>query len=74
MSKFNLVTVKLEGLQKYTSTRKNFVIGALVADSISAPKPMKVRTEWLRQPILRGLDLADEYDEDILEVELIIGK
>ena len=66
-SEFTLVSVELE------SSEGNFLIDALVVDSISAPIPMEVPRGWLKQPLFEGLELADGYDDDMLQVELIIG-
>ena len=51
-----------------------FTIEALVVATISAPVPMKIKEEWLNQPALKDLKLADKLSEnDTLDVDIIIG-
>ena len=66
-AEFTLVSVELE------SEGENSIVEALVVESITAPIPMKVPQEWLEQPLLQGLKLADNFSDDVLHVELIIG-
>ena len=67
VSVFDLVSV---GLQSY---HELFDVDALVANTISVPVPMKLQECWLNHPKIRDLDLADRFEEDVLDVDMIIG-
>ena len=63
-SEFMLVSVNLE------SHNEDIVVDALVCDSISAPMPMKMPKQWLKEHEFKDLQLADKYENDVLQVEM----
>ena len=56
-----------------TLSGKYFYLEAFVANSIAAPMPMGVPKSFLEQSPFKDLKLADDFHDDVLRVDMIIG-
>ena len=68
MKLFDVVKIKLNG------TEKDFVLEALVAPQICAPITNQMVTQVSQNyPHLKNLKLADSFDEQLMDTDILIG-